>query len=126
MGLDLSPTAVARAKELLLERGRQEGKAAEWTGSVEFVCGDFFGLPEGKKEDGFDLIFDYTVRARACVRAAAGEAICSWTEHRSIQCFLPHHNIRQTVPVCPPAVPPAAVGEQDQAAAHAGPRYVWS
>lgn len=68
----MSPTAVARARELLLlERGRQEeGEAAEWTGSVEFVCGDFFGLPEGKEEDGFDLIFDYTVGA--CVRAAGG------------------------------------------------------
>ena len=69
-GLDLSPTAVARAKELLLsERERQEekGEAAEWTGSVELVCGDYFGLPE---KDGFDLIFDYTVRG--CVPAAAG------------------------------------------------------
>lgn len=72
-GLDLSPTAVAQAKELLLlERGRQEekGEAAEWTGSVELVCGDYFGLPEGKEGDGFDLIFDYTVGA--CARGVGG------------------------------------------------------
>ncbi len=64
-GLDLSPTAVERAKQLL-EEERQQKELWKGGGSVEFVCGDFFALPE---EEGqlFDLIFDYTVRVFLCV-----------------------------------------------------------
>jgi methyl halide transferase len=71
-GLDLSPTAVERAQQLLeqeQERQRQQqgGQGEAWPGSVEFVCGDFFALPEETEGHKFDLIFDYTVRAAVCV-----------------------------------------------------------
>lgn len=78
-GLDLSPTAVARAEELLaLERARQQqqGDGKGWAGSVEFVCGDFFALPE-EEEGRFDLIFDYTVRVCGSVGLSTGERLCA-------------------------------------------------
>lgn len=58
-GLDLSQTAVERAKALL--EAKKEEKGEQWAGSVEFVCGDFFKLLEEDEGRRFDLIFDYTV-----------------------------------------------------------------
>jgi hypothetical protein len=64
LGIDLAPTAIARAQQLLQEKEKEEGQNKEaWQGKVEYRVADFFEV-EGR----FDVIFDYTVcRMQGCV-----------------------------------------------------------
>lgn len=59
LGVDLSPTGLSRAKSLLKK------ESAEVQGKVAYEVGDFYTL-----DGSYDIIFDYTVRARGrvCVR----------------------------------------------------------
>lgn len=57
LGLDLAPTAVARAEALWEERREERRGGKEGKGRLEYRAGNFYEV------DGqFDLIFDYTVR----------------------------------------------------------------
>lgn len=56
LGLDLAPTAVARAEALWEERQAEKGgKKGKGKGKLTYKAGNFYEL-EGR----FDLIFDYT------------------------------------------------------------------
>jgi len=56
LGVDLAPTAVARARALWEEEGRGRGSAGGRAGKLSYREDDFFELT-----GTFDLIFDYTV-----------------------------------------------------------------
>lgn len=72
VGLDVSPDALRMAEENRQKTegtGRYEPQQGLEKGDIKWVSGDFFseGVLEGFGTDGsgkFDLIYDYTVRAR--------------------------------------------------------------